>query len=107
MKIELMHMLKDKQNINIDNLLSKPFSCYIINETSLGLVCAKELFKRGHKIYGIITRHQDTIRWAYENDIKVLSFLHRFSGKREYLDIFCQAAEWKGSISNMEKEKCR
>jgi 8-oxo-dGTP pyrophosphatase MutT (NUDIX family) len=42
-----------------------------------------------------------------ESDIKVLSFLHRFSGKREYLDIFCQAAKWKGTISNMEKEKCR
>ena len=56
-------------------LLSKTFSCYIINETSLGLVCAKTLLKRGHRIYALCTNHQDTIRWAHENDITILSSL--------------------------------
>ena len=42
-----------------------------------------------------------------EDNVKVLSFLHRFSGKREYIDIFCQATQWDGIITNMEPDKCR
>ena len=42
-----------------------------------------------------------------ESDIKVLSILQRFSGKREYIDIFCRIAKWNGTISNVEPDKCR
>ncbi len=42
-----------------------------------------------------------------ERDIKVLSFLQRFNGKREYFDIFCEVSKWTGTISNMEPKKCR
>jgi hypothetical protein len=42
-----------------------------------------------------------------ESEIRVLSFLQRFNGKREYFDIFCEASKWTGTISNMEPEKCR
>lgn len=41
-----------------------------------------------------------------EADVEVLSFLHRNTGKREYMDVFVQVARYSGEVKNMEPEKC-
>jgi methionyl-tRNA formyltransferase len=56
----------------------KNFSCYIINETSLGLQCAEALFKEGHEILGMISTHKDTVAWVTKQNIPLYSSLEDF-----------------------------
>ena len=58
--------------------MKKLFSCYIINETSLGLQCAIEVLERGHQLLGIISIHHETCVWAKQNNIPIFTSLVEF-----------------------------
>jgi amino acid adenylation domain-containing protein len=64
--------------------MNKSISCYLISETSLGLQCATELIKEGHKLLGIISTHHETCRWAHQNNIPIIPSLLDFQKLNPY-----------------------
>lgn len=41
-----------------------------------------------------------------ETDLEPVHVIHRNSGSRVYLDVFFEAHQWDGTVSNEEPEKC-
>lgn len=64
--------------------MKKMFSCYIISETSLGLQCAIEIVKEGHKLLGIISTHDETCSWAKKNNIPSIASIIEFEKLNPY-----------------------
>ncbi|MBP6952743.1 MAG: AMP-binding protein, partial [Alphaproteobacteria bacterium] len=58
--------------------MKKSFSCYLINETSLGIQCAEEILKEGHYLLGIISPDPKTHLWALEKGVPYLATLEEF-----------------------------
>ncbi len=49
--------------------VTKPFSCYIIGETSLAQTCGEHLLQHGHTIHGIASPNSTVLQWAEERGI--------------------------------------
>ena len=64
--------------------MKKTIICYMISETSLGLQCAIEFVKEDNKLLGIISSHNETVRWANQNNIPVIPSLVEFKKLNPY-----------------------
>ena len=64
--------------------MKKSISCYIISETRLGLQCAVEFIKENNNLLGIISSHDETLRWADKNNITIIPSLLEFQELNPY-----------------------